>query len=70
MVAGNPAKKTGGGYNQEDLSVFYYCERDYKNGTVVGYSTYDLPKFGCSFLTTKVWCKRSARSKYQYRMKD
>ncbi|KAL7007560.1 hypothetical protein EMMF5_003024 [Cystobasidiomycetes sp. EMM_F5] len=27
MIAGNPAKKTGGGYSQEDLSVFYYCEQ-------------------------------------------
>jgi hypothetical protein len=27
MVAGNPGKKVGGRYLQEDLSVFYYCEQ-------------------------------------------
>ena len=29
MVAGSAEKKVGGGYSQEDLSIFYYCEKDY-----------------------------------------
>jgi len=55
MVAGNPGKKVGGRYLQEDLSVFYYCEQRFSNGTVVGTESYDMPKHGCTFLVTKVW---------------
>ena len=29
MVAGNPGKKVGGRYLQEDLSIFYYREQDF-----------------------------------------
>lgn len=42
--------------SKEDLSIFYYCEQDYANGTVVGTTSYNLPQYGCTFLVSKVWC--------------
>ncbi|CAD6573034.1 MAG: hypothetical protein CYPHOPRED_005048 [Cyphobasidiales sp. Tagirdzhanova-0007] len=55
LVAGSPSKKTGGGYSQEDLSIFYYCEQDYANGTVTSQTTYAMPNVSCSLLVTKIW---------------
>ncbi|KAL7003994.1 hypothetical protein EMMF5_006470 [Cystobasidiomycetes sp. EMM_F5] len=51
MLSGNPAKKTGGGYNQEDFSIFYYCDQ----GDGKGFSSYSMPTQGCKTIITKVW---------------
>lgn len=50
MISGNPAKKTGGGYTQEDFSIFYYYETE--KGS---FESYSLPKEGVSLLVSKVW---------------
>lgn len=43
MVAGSPMKKTGGGYSQDDLSIFYYCEQDWSEQSLL----LQLPRPSC-----------------------
>lgn len=55
MIAGDASRKANDASTNELMAVMYHCERNFGNGTVRGYTSYSLPKEGCSVITTKVW---------------